>query len=265
MYLKLYYYLSITHRMDMTTMEAEQGLYDVKINLWAVREAEKRTLVSYYETLIRNGDYTHCNPKMAGFLSTARDAIKSIHDPMLQDFTYVWLTITPEACHGFDEHPQRLIDLTTKFLNGSKYFKEWRFVVEQRAETLDTVHGVHIHILIKREDKCTHARYNQQISRYWAPYHGAKYKFFMGNKMGAVYYKDNDFAEKKEKYMAGEKDTEHKQALVSVDKLWRTKLGLDELYESPFLINRRFLIMYDNGYAPDQLDKLGHPTVLDLV
>jgi hypothetical protein len=45
------------------------------------REAEKRASVSYYETLIRNGDLHNCNPTMVEFLTEAKEAIKSLESP----------------------------------------------------------------------------------------------------------------------------------------------------------------------------------------
>jgi len=195
--------------------------------------ALKKVYQSYFETLLRNGNFEDYSdlPEDVEALKRLKDMCNTT-DPDLQDFTHVWLTVTPEEQHGYDKDPEKLAKFCKSWLDKSTMVEEYTFNIEQRSETLKGAgKGTHAHILITRKDGKSYAEYNQNIKRKFGPMHGTNFKFFGANKTGSTYYKGSDFAAKKIEYLNGTKEGKHKQLMVSVDRHWRDCHELQQIYK----------------------------------
>lgn len=196
--------------------------------------AIKKVADSYFETLLRNGDYESFMkdfPQEMEELKILKDMCQN-KDPDLQDFTHVWLTITPEEQNGYDADPVALATFIKSWLDKSTMVEQYTFAMEQRSDTRKGMgKGCHAHILIRRQDNRTFAEYNQNIKRKFGAMHGTKFKFFGANKTGSTYYKGQEFAKNKLKYLAGVKEGKHKQSLAEIDIVWREWWGLQPIYK----------------------------------
>jgi hypothetical protein len=205
----------------------------------AYNDARYSTIKSLYETLIRAGSYESLpdpdseeSQRFKKLYESLRIAVEELcSDPLLKEFEWVWLTITPETQHGFDTDPKSLATLIETWLTKCNHVDEYHFNIEQRADKVyEAGKGTHAHILIKRQGLKTYTEYNQWISRKWSPFHGIKFKFFNKNQTGSTYYKSEAFKEAKMEYLAGNKEGRHKQDLAMIDKAWRTSKDIQQIY-----------------------------------
>lgn len=224
--------LSLEEQELFINQQLEKKHINQDVIFRAKKDAVYTVLKHNYETLLRNGNYEQFEyfQKACECLEQTKELIGGLSDPMLKEFETVWITLTPEQVHGFDDNPQEFAKKIKTWLDKCKYVKEYAFSIEQRSSDIENTHGVHAHIVLKRVDMQTYSRYIEWVKRTWASYHGTNFKFFGKNKIGSVYFKDAEFYEKKLDYLKGNKDGTHKQELVACDKLFRDKYGLEQLY-----------------------------------
>jgi len=198
----------------------------------AWKDAKYSCMKSLYETLLRNEEFESLpdDEQYYKLYLSLKEQCDNMGDPILKTFNWVWLTISPESQHGFDSNPEKLQHTIQQWLQKCDHVYVYYYSLEQRSENHLNITGVHAHVLIKRHDNMTYSRYNQWITRKWGPYHGVKFQMFKKNKTGSIYYKDDDFKEKKMLYLQGVKEGEHKQALVRTDIEWRKNHKLQNLY-----------------------------------
>jgi hypothetical protein len=207
---------------------------DCRLIATAKKEAKKSVLKSYFEALLRNGLFEQFedSPHTIQFIKASQEALANMNDPMLKEFKCIWITLTPEECHDYDNNPKRLAEEIIKWLEKSSHVSTYSFAIEQRSDNIELMgKGVHAHILIQQTD-LTYTRWVEWVKRTWGCKHGVKFNFFGRNKTGAIYFKDEEFAKEKEQYLLGNKEGSHKQALSKIDKLFREKYNIQPIYKS---------------------------------
>lgn len=144
---------------------------------------------------------------------------------MLKD-NFMFITLRPA-----DVHRDRFNDfkhiVLTEYLP-RKMFIEYKYAWEQKGETPDEMgHGYHIHILarcpnylkgtqLKKDTKSTFNKFNN----------GEVHDAFVSYK----YVKTKEYFYSIRAYMMGYKSDDWKDPACAMDKPWREKYGLDDLY-----------------------------------
>ena len=134
---------------------------DCRLIAIAKKEAKKTVLKSYFEALLRNGLFEQFedSPHTIQFIKASQEALANMNDPMLKEFKCIWITLTPEECHDYDNNPKRLAEEIIKWLEKSSHVSTYSFAIEQRSDNIELMgKGVHAHILIQQTDlTCTSA------------------------------------------------------------------------------------------------------------
>ena len=212
----------------------------VQIELQAIQSKAKKAAIfkvvqQGYESLMRSDQFEEFQEflPLVEKYKEHKTILSNLGDPILKEFKCVWITISPEAIHGFDEDPTKFQQIIHNWLRKCSKVVDYTYVIEQRSETTDNFYGVHAHILILTDAKTQpYTRWIEWVKRTFNPYVGTTFQWFMKNKKGAIYFKDLDFVQGKILYMKGEKTGEHKQALCASDVEFRKKHALLPMYSS---------------------------------
>lgn len=147
---------------------------------------------------------------------------------------YFWITLRPG-----DEHRNRFTDfkhlVLTKYLTRN-CFISYRYAWEQKGETPETMgHGYHIHILAH----CPNYLMKTQLIK---DTKSTFKKFCNGDVPDAFvqieYIRTNDHFNNIRAYIMGYKTDSWKDEACAMDKPWREKYGLDDLYGTLDLDNK---------------------------
>lgn len=136
-----------------------------------------------------------------------------------------FITVSPSASTLMDfDH----LDTTVKKCLSKHWVDEYVYCYEQRSADKDNIHGLHVHILLRRHTKPSHLEREVRNT----------FKHIVGTpKHINIQYKKKEWIKDKIEYMRGNKTDSGKPEKVVIDKLMRKTLGIGDLFYSPSAIS----------------------------
>lgn len=165
-----------------------------------------------------NPDIPECDYNEMQELQQKQRELKKELDPKYAGF----ITVNPKGntLENFDQLKKQVEKCISKY-----WVNEYCYCYEQRSDSEEDIKGIHCHILLKRNIKPSH--FEREIRNTF------KNLVQIPSKHIDIQYKKKEWLKDKVEYMKGNKTGEGKDLKVKVDKIMRSKLGIEELYYSP--------------------------------
>lgn len=176
-------------------------------------KAVKKVMSKYYEQYV--ADQVESGAPSDPITSELISAIMSKKKACTSSHCFV--TINPVSLISFSEFQRAVEKAMSK-----KWITDYLYAYEQRSDSLDSVHGYHVHILFKRNDKAPSQIRNEFNNTF---------KHIVGHTRSIdIQFDSSKMYKNRISYILGNKKDKEKLVKTNVDVLWRQSIGLQPYY-----------------------------------
>lgn len=176
-------------------------------------DAVQKLFQRYHTIKLMNGDYDSVHPR----IKEVRNFVQEYDAGKWTE--WIFMTVNPRP----DVILQDIVKYVDKAKN-KKWITKYAYTYEQRSESIDTVKGIHVHMLLYRGTKKMH-----EVQR---EFKNTFKKICDTDNMHCLNFQKvkPDHIVRRYNYIAGVKKDEYKHPRQHVDKIWRENVGLEHIY-----------------------------------